>query len=51
MYYDAVGSPAMSAVMAVLASLASMIRWAEPWDIELDDDPLLERTRSDDRWG
>ena len=43
----------MSAILGVLGSLTSVIRWGEPWDIELDDDPLLERGAADDLsiWG
>ena len=43
----------MSAILGLLGSLTSVIRWAEPWDIELDDDPLLERSAADDLsiWG
>jgi hypothetical protein len=40
----------VSALLGLFSSLASMIRWAEPWDIELDDDPLLERSPTDDLW-
>jgi hypothetical protein len=40
----------MSALLGLLASLASVIRWAEPWDIELEDDPLLDRAPTDDLW-
>jgi hypothetical protein len=39
----------MSALLGLLSAVASMVRWAEPWDIELDDDPLLERS-PDDAW-
>ena len=39
----------MSALFGLFTTLASVIRWAEPWDIE-HDDPLL--TRDDGRhWG
>jgi hypothetical protein len=41
----------MSALLGLFTSLASMVRWGEPWDIELDDDPLLERSYVDDVWG
>ena len=43
----------MSAFLGLLGSLSSVIRWREPWDIEPDDDPLLERGASDDTsiWG
>ena len=43
----------MSAILGLLGSLGSVIRWGEPWDIEPDDDPLLERAASDDAsiWG
>lgn len=40
----------MSALLGLISSLASLIRWGEPWDIELDDDPLLERPFVDDLW-
>ena len=33
----------MSALLGLFTTLASVIRWAEPWDIEHDDDPLLTR--------
>ena len=33
----------MSILLGLLSKLASVIRWAEPWDIESDDDPLLTR--------
>ena len=38
----------MSAFLGLLGSLSSVIRWGEPWDIEPDDDPLLERGPFDD---
>lgn len=31
----------MAALSNLLGTLASVIRWSEPWDIEPDDDPLL----------
>ena len=31
----------MTALFGLLGTFASVIRWAEPWDIEPDDDPLL----------
>ena len=31
----------MAPLYGLFGAVASMIRWAEPWDIELDDDPLL----------
>ena len=40
----------MAPLYGLFGAVASMIRWAEPWDIELDDDPLLERTPTDDLW-
>lgn len=40
----------MSALLGLLSAVASMVRWDEPWDIELDDDPLLERPPADDAW-
>ena len=38
----------MSALLGLFTTLASVIRWAEPWDIEHDDDPLLSADR--DPW-
>lgn len=35
----------MSALLGLFTTLASVIRWAEPWDIEHDDDPLLASDR------
>ena len=41
----------MSALLGLLGSLTSVIRWGERWD--LGDDPLLERGANDDTglWG
>ena len=33
----------MSTLLHLFSSLATVIRWAEPWDVERDDDPLLSR--------
>ena len=43
----------MSAILGLIGSLSSVIRWDEPWDFGFDDDPLLERTADDDiaLWG
>jgi len=41
----------VSALLGFVSSIVSMIRWAEPWDIELDDDPLLERSHTEHAWG
>jgi hypothetical protein len=37
----------LSPLLGLIAALASVIRWAEPWDIDFDDDPLLERSPED----
>ena len=36
------GRPMLSPLLGLFAAVASVIRWAEPWDIDFDDDPLLE---------
>ncbi len=33
----------MSTFLAIVSTLASVVRWGEPWDVEHDDDPLLVR--------
>ena len=33
----------MSTLLGLFTTIASVIRWAEPWDIEHDDDRLLTR--------
>jgi hypothetical protein len=38
----------MSAILGLIGSLSSVIRWGEPWDFESADDPLLERAVADD---
>lgn len=40
----------MSALLGLLASLASVVRWGEPWDIEGDDDPLLAGDDAELAW-
>jgi hypothetical protein len=40
----------MSTLLGLFSSLASVIRWHEPWDIDFDDDPLLERSPGDELW-
>ena len=42
----------MSALLGLLATMGSLVRWGEPWDIEHDDDPLLDRDGSEaaDLW-
>jgi hypothetical protein len=37
----------MSTLLGLLSSLAAMIRWGEPWDVEVDEDPLLDRSYED----
>jgi len=39
----------MSLLLGLFSSIASVIRWGEPWDIE-NDDPLLDRTADDAVW-
>lgn len=29
--------------MRIAAAFAELVRWGEPWDVEDDDDPLLDR--------
>ena len=43
----------MSAILGLIDSLSSVIRWGEPWDLESDDDPLLDRDPAEDTtlWG
>ena len=33
----------MTALLGLLAAMGSLVRWDEPWDIEQNDDPLLDR--------
>jgi hypothetical protein len=32
-----------SPLLRVAGAFADLVRWGEPWDVEDDDDPLLDR--------
>ena len=45
------GRSHMTLVLGLFSSLASVIRFAEPWDIAFGDDPLLDRSSVDEPGG
>ena len=45
------GRSRMTLLLGLFSSLASVIRFGEPWDIAFGDDPLLDRSSADDPGG